>query len=141
MYVTCFLVHYVGWIDITEQSCAQKLVFAKVTEVEGSIVAMHSFVICDGLHWYSCVENKKLSPSDKVLTAMPQIISSVICVQEVINFLVLCCSNEGETFQPVIAARKGSFLSATGKYMKLPSTLNMVTCIYVISSRYTECIL
>ena len=66
--------HYVGWIDLTVY---QNLVFAKVTEVEGSIMVMHSFVTCDDLHWYICVESKKLSPSDKVLSAMPQIISSV----------------------------------------------------------------
>ena len=107
--------HYVEWIDLTVH---QNLVFAKVTEVEGSIMVMHSFVICVDLHWYICVESKKLSPSDKVLSAMPQIISSVVCVQEVINFLnglVLCCGNEGEIFRPLIAARKGFFLSTTGK--------------------------
>lgn len=104
---------------MTEESCTQNVVVAKVTEIEGIMTIPYNFVVSDDLQWHICLDSRKLSPSVKVFSTMPQTISSLSDVQTVTAFLdslVVCCGNEGETFRTLITTRKGSFLNASGNY-------------------------
>ena len=75
-----------------------------------------SVAIHDDLSWNVYIYNK-LSPSDEVSVSLPETITSMTNLKQVIDFIdacSVCTGNNDEKYMPLVIARKGNFMDISG---------------------------
>lgn len=96
---------------------ADGLILANITMHDGNVCLTRSLVIHQDCSWQVQTEGKRLTCSSSMLSVLPQVVSSVADVQNIITFIdscTTCAGNDDEKFTPLIAARKGAFMDASG---------------------------
>ena len=108
---------YTGWIT-SNQVLDGSLYFLKLAQNgEGIPKLERSVAIDSNLSWNVYIHDKKLLPSDEVSIALPETITSVKDLKQVIDFIdacSVCIGNSDEKHMPLVTLRKGNFMDSTG---------------------------
>ena len=111
MYVT-------GWIEVTAEMSTGEMFFSKVEERgDGAPQLTCGLVVHQDFFWHVHVKEQKLTTCSPPLSTMPQVISSVADVGDILEFInscVTCSGNNDDKYAPLIASRKGNFMNASG---------------------------
>ena len=106
-----------GWIEVPAEVSAGEMFFSKMNERDGDPELVCSVVIHQDLVWRVCVKGKKLTTCSPPLSSMPQVISSVADVRDLLEFIhscAICSGNSDDKYGPLVASRKGNFMNASG---------------------------
>ena len=109
-------VYNIGWIEVPAESTGE-MFFSKMNKEDGDLQLVCSVVIHQDLVWHVCVKGQKLTTCSPPLSSLPQVISSVADVRDLLKFIHscdICSGNSDEKYAPLVASRKGNFMNASG---------------------------
>ena len=101
-----------GWIEVPAEVSTGEMFFSKMNEKDGDPQLVCCVVIHQDLVWHVCVKGQKLTTYSLPLSSMPQVISSVADVRDLLEFIHTCAiysGNSDNKYGPLVVSRKGNF--------------------------------